>query len=91
MPTNQKPKPKQDDAKFVSEQSYTYARKTINTMLQIHSLEYIKLRYNQFTWSNRHDKSGCAEHKIFRQLYQKYMRNKKIIDAYHVNNNDNKH
>ena len=32
----------EDDAKFVSEQSYTYARKRINTMLQIHSLDYIK-------------------------------------------------
>ena len=75
----------------ISEQRYKYACDTIKTMLQIHSLEYIKLRYNQFAWSRKHDKSGCEEHKIFRLLYQKYMRNKKIIDDYHLNNNDNKH
>ena len=69
-----------------TEWKYKRACNTINTMLQIHSLEYIKLRYNQYTWSNRHDKSGCEEHKMFKVLYQKYMRNKKIIDAYHANN-----
>ena len=70
----------------ICEWKYKRACNTINSMLQIHSLEYIKLRYNQYTWSNRHDKSGCEEHKMFKVLYQKYMRNKKIIDVYHANN-----
>ena len=73
----------------ICERKYKRACNTINTMLQIHSLEYIKLRYNQYTWSNRHDKSGCEEHKMFKVLYQKYMRNKKIIDVYHANNYKN--
>ena len=86
-PNKQKLKQKHERLK----QKYNNALFTLNSILQVHSIDYIKLRYNQFIWSQRHDKNNksSCEDKIFRRLYQKYMRNKKIIDDYRLNNDDN--